>query len=296
MTFYIVDVFCTEKFSGNQLAVVICPEQITDTMLQTIAREFNFSETTFIFPGSRRDDSWPVRIFTPHSEVPFAGHPTLGTAWVIRNEMEKNKAATIVLDLKVGKIPVHFDDASGLQWMKQIEPRFGRVHPAAVFASILGLQEGSLDTRFPVRSVSTGIEFIMIPLKNLRAVQSASMNIGEYRDYFAGRQPDPLFIFCPETYEKENTINCRMFADEFGIPEDPATGSANGCLAAYLTEYEYFEKRSVDVRVEQGYEIGRKSILHIRTRPQGEHYNIEVGGGVIKIAGGEMEPLRGGPE
>jgi trans-2,3-dihydro-3-hydroxyanthranilate isomerase len=256
--------------------------------MQTIANEFHFSETAFVFPDVKEDGAYPVRIFTPHNEVPFAGHPTLGTAFIIRNELEKPPVDRITLNLKVGRIPVVFDDAGGLQWMKQIEPTFGSRHGPKQIAEIINLSEDDIDTRFPIEQVSTGIEFLIIPLKGLASVRAASTNLAKYNTYFDTATARDLFIFCPETYEEGNSINCRMFADIFGIPEDPATGSANGCLAAYLSKYKYFGSESVDLSVEQGYEIGRKSILRIKARRGDGRYNIEVGGKVIKVAEGTL--------
>lgn len=256
--------------------------------MQKIASEFHFSETTFVFPKEKNEVSYRVRIYTPKSEVPFAGHPTLGTAYVIRNELEEKDVSKILLNLNVGQIPVIFDDAREIQWMKQIEPVFGSKHNLKDIAEIIGLSESDVDLRFPIQGVSTGIEFLIIPLKGIAAVKRACVNLDRYQEYFKKSAQMPLFVFSPETYEKENQINCRMFADVFGIPEDPATGSANGCFAAYLSKYRFFGTDSINVKVEQGYEINRKSILHIRTRFENDKYNIEVGGKVIKVAQGNL--------
>jgi trans-2,3-dihydro-3-hydroxyanthranilate isomerase len=288
MRYFIADVFCREKYSGNQLAVVFSPGALPEKEMQRIANEFHFSETSFVFTNGKKDDAYPVRIFTPRNEVPFAGHPTLGTAYIIRNELEKAHAGHVNLDLKVGTIPVSFDDAAGLQWMKQIEPTFGAKHDPGRIAEILNLSVGDIDTRFPLQQVSTGIDFLIIPLNGLASVKKASTNLANYNTYFDEATARDLFIFCPETYEKANSINCRMFADIFGIPEDPATGSANGCLAAYLSKYKYFGSENVDLSVEQGYEIGRRSILRIKAHRENGRYNIEVGGKVIKVAEGTL--------
>lgn len=288
MKYFIVDVFCREKYAGNQLAVVIQDKPLTDTLMQNIASEFHFSETTFVNPEKNKDGSWNVRIFTPKNEVPFAGHPTLGTSWVIRNEIDKSPRKDLTLCVKAGLIPVAFDDESSALWMKQLEPVFGTVHEGAPIADFLSINTDDIDSRFPVQEVSTGINFLLVPLKNLTAVQKASLNFQHYLNYFAGSEPLPVFLFCPETYEKDNSINCRMFDDFSGIPEDPATGSANGCLAAYIVKNKYFGSHKTDITVEQGYEIDRKSILHLKANLENGLYNIEVGGSVIKTAEGEL--------
>ena len=288
MKFYIVDVFGEEKYSGNQLAVVIADNAVSPAAMQQIANEFHFSETTFVSSEQSGENEFATSIFTPKNEVPFAGHPTLGTAFIIRNEIVKRKVPEVILSLKVGKIPVSFDDASDLQWMSQIEPSFGLIHDAKGIAALINVSPDDIDTRFPIQNVSTGIEFVLIPLKTLGAIKKASTNLSLYKRYFIHGEPKPLFIFCPETYNKANRVNCRMFADAFGIPEDPATGSANGCLTAYLAKYQYFGTGQIDMRVEQGFEIGRKSILHLRCRHENERYAIKIGGNVIKIAEGML--------
>jgi trans-2,3-dihydro-3-hydroxyanthranilate isomerase len=286
MKFYIADVFGVEKYSGNQLAVVVPDEILSVSKMQQIANEFHFSETTFVSMKNSKANEFSVNIFTPKNEVPFAGHPTLGTAFIIKNEIVREKINEIFLNLKVGKIPVLFDDKYELQWMSQIEPTFGSIHNPEEVAGIIGLSSGEIDTQFPIQNVSTGIEFLLIPLKRLNSVKLASTNLAKYKEYFQKSEPKPLFVFCPETYEAANKINCRMFADVFGIPEDPATGSANGCLAAYLAKYNYLKTNQIEIKVEQGYEIGRKSILHLRSSYENGKYHIKVGGKVIKVAEG----------
>jgi trans-2,3-dihydro-3-hydroxyanthranilate isomerase len=306
MKYFILDVFCKEKYSGNQLAVVFAHASISDQEMQTIANEFHFSETTFVFGTDQGNKTWQakqtgvanqtdptdhsysVRIFTPKNEVPFAGHPTLGTAFIIREELENRGTNSIVLNLKAGNIPVAFEDGTNLLWMRQLEPQFGNTHDPDPIAHILGLEAHDIDDRFPIQEVSTGIGFMIVPLKNLAAVKKAATNMTNYKAYFGEGSGVPMLMFCPETYEPENRINCRMFAEAFGIPEDPATGSANGCLAAYLAEHRYFGTSQINITVEQGYEMGRKSILHLRSKKEQNKYNIEVGGRVIKVAEGKL--------
>lgn len=296
MNYYIVDVFAEEKYAGNQLAVVSAEEDLTVERMQQIAGEFHFSETTFVFPALSSDAGWRVRIFTPVNELPFAGHPTLGTAHIIRNKLINDRGdaelpAAIILDLDAGKTPVTFD-AGGLLWMRQKEPVFGIVHEPDRIAGIVGLEPEEIDGRFPVQDVSTGIPFTIIPVKSLAAVKKAGTNLQKYKTYYDGKEAVPVFIFCPDSYEADHHINCRMFADEFGISEDPATGSANGCLAGYLVKYRYFGTDEIDLQVEQGYEIGRKSILYLKAReteePAGAAIEVNVGGRVVQSAEGRL--------
>jgi trans-2,3-dihydro-3-hydroxyanthranilate isomerase len=287
MYFYLVDVFGNAKYSGNQLAVVILKKDLSKEKMQRIANEFHFSETTFVLLHDSQGKHFKVRIFTPQNEVPFAGHPTLGTAFIIRNEILKNNGNQIILDLKVGKILVSFS-RDELLWMKQIEPIFGVTHNPSDIAPIINISEEEIDGNFPIQNVSTGIEFMIIPLKKLKSIKAASTNLKNYNDYFQTGEPKPLFLFCPETYEKTNQLNCRMFADLFGIPEDPATGSGNGCLAAYLIKHNYFNSDNINIKVEQGFEIGRKSILYLMSSIKNGKIDINVGGKVIKIGEGRL--------
>ncbi|MDQ3003241.1 MAG: PhzF family phenazine biosynthesis protein [Fibrobacterota bacterium] len=258
--------------------------------MQKIALEFNFTETTFILDTRIHQGGYRVRIFTPRREVPFAGHPTLGTAYIIRKLLSKPGTAEIVLNLKAGHIPVRFEEkGSGLLWMKQLFPVFGKIHDAKPIAKILGLSLRDLDSHFPIQQVSTGFEFLLAPLKDLAAVKKARINMAAYGKYFGAVAGLPIFLFSPETYDPANRINARMFADGFGIPEDPATGSANGCLAGYLVKHGYLGVGPVNIRVEQGYEMGRKSILHLDARFKGRNIEVQVGGKVFEVAEGRLK-------
>jgi trans-2,3-dihydro-3-hydroxyanthranilate isomerase len=285
--FYIVDVFAEKKYAGNQLAVFREAGRLSGKEMQRIARETNFSETTFILRDEQRDGGYDVRIFTPEEEVPFAGHPTLGTAHVIREEILKGRAETIVLNLKVGKIPVT-SGQDGYCWMKQIEPEFGKLYPAAAMAAILGLPLSDLDERFPVQEVSTGLPFFMVPLKTIAALKSAKVNRDKYFAFIEGSWAKGILVFCPQAHEAQNDISVRVFVDYFGVPEDPATGSGNGCLAGYLVKHRYFGKDVIDIRSEQGYEIGRPSLLLLKAKQEGAGINVSVGGKSVIVAKGEF--------
>jgi len=290
LKFFITDVFAEVKFAGNRLAVILLDNEISSKSMQDIAFEFNFSETAFIMPFKKKSDAYKVRIFTPLNEVPFAGHPALGTAYIIKYELLNKKCEKVTLDLKAGMIPVTFkkDNNREVLWMKQNKPEFGIFHKAKDFAGILNLKKNDFDLRFPLQEVSTGLNFIIIPLKSLDAVKRAKIDLKKYFHYFKQKKPLPVFIFSSVTYEKENKINCRMFADIFGIPEDPATGSGNGCLAGYLVKYRYFNDDKIDLRVEQGYEINRKSILYLKAEETQNGIDVNVGGTVVKIAEGKF--------
>jgi trans-2,3-dihydro-3-hydroxyanthranilate isomerase len=290
-TFYIVDVFAEEKYAGNQLAVIRNAGSLTGDEMQLIAREMNYSETTFILSDDIVDGGFNVRIFTPAEEVPFAGHPTLGTAFVIQREILKKPAEKIILNLKAGQIPVTFNsngNGKDTLWMKQKPPVFGQTLEAGPVAQVLNLEEIEIDSRFPIQDVSTGLPFFIVPLKSLDALKKARINRDKYFQLIEDTHAKAIFIFCPETYNRGNDLAARAFVDCYGIPEDPATGSANGCLAGYLVKYKYLGTDPIDIRVEQGYEVDRPSLLFLRAQDKDGEIEVSVGGKVMPVAKGEL--------
>ncbi len=290
-TFYILDVFAEQKYTGNQLAVFRNAEGISEAEMQQIAKEMHFSETSFILSEEKRNGGYDVRIFTPEHEIPFAGHPTLGTAYLIQQEIIKEPVEKVVLNLKVGQIPVTFKylgEQVDIMWMKQINPAFGTVLDLSSLALVLNIEEQEIDPKFPIQEVSTGTPFIMVPLKTLNGVRQAKIDKTGYFKLIENLEAKAILVFCPQTYSQENDLNVRVFVDYYGIPEDPATGSANGCLAGYLAKYRYFGNDQIDIRVEQGQEIGRPSLLFLRAKVIEKEIQVEVGGKAIMVARGEF--------
>ena len=287
LTFHIVDVFAETKYAGNQLAVFRGAGELSGVEMQRIAREVNFSETTFILSDEPNKGGFEVRIFTPREEVPFAGHPTLGTAYIINQAILQDKANEVVLNLKVGQIPVRFSP-DGYCWMKQIQPVFGPTHEAGILADVLGLNVHDLDERFPVEEVSTGLPFFIVPLKTIAALRQAKVDQGKYFELIKNTLAKGILIFCPETHEAGNDLSVRVFVDYYGVPEDPATGSGNGCLAGYLVKQRYFGQERINIRSEQGYEIGRPSLLLLKAEGSGGKIDIAVGGKCVVVAKGEF--------
>jgi len=288
--FTIVDVFTEQKYAGNQLAVFRNSGGLSAEMMQAIAREMHFSETTFILSEEQNDGGYDVRIFTPGAEVPFAEHPTLGTAYVIQKEILVRPVDEVVLNLKVGKIPVTFDDTSGdgVLWMKQVDPEFGEILDTEKLSRVLGLDARDIDTRFPTQEVSTGLPHIIVPLTGLDALKRARISPEDYWRLIESTWAKAVMIFCPEGYSDRYDLSVRIFADYYGVPEDPATGSGNGCLAGYLIKNRYFGTESIDIRTAQGFEIGRPSLLFLRAAAMGDGIDISVGGKVIKVAEGDF--------
>src|SRR5215210_2883188 len=284
LTFYIVDVFAEEKYAGNQLAVVRGAADLPDETLQKIALEMNYSETTFVLSEEASEGGFDVRIFTPGGEVLFAGHPTLGTAYVIQQEILASPAEHITLKLKAGEIPVTFGE---ILWMRQLSPTFGTILDPASVAGTLGLERADLDDRYPVQEVSTGLPALIVPLRSLDALQRCRVHHDRYIELVENIEARNILVFCPEPHESAD-LSARMFAPGLGVPEDPATGSANGCLAGYLIEHNYFGTDSIDVRVEQGYEIDRPSLLYLQAHKRGDQTRVHVGGKVQLVAKGEL--------
>jgi len=291
LRFYIVDVFAESKLAGNQLAVFRDCANLTTVEMQAIASEMHFSETTFITSEEPHEGGHDVRIFTPNYELPFAGHPTLGTAYVIQSHIIKKPVKTVVLNYKVGQIPVTFSYKGGspdVIWMRQKLPTFGRTFDRRRIARVLGLRVSDVDSNFPVQLVSTGVPFVLVPLASLKAIRGIRIDATALSKLFYETNTTLIFAFTVETYSKKNHLNARGLGLPGTIPEDPATGSASGCLAAYLVRHRYFGEPEVDVRVEQGYEINRKSILLLRARNAAEGIEVNVGGRVRPVASGDF--------
>ncbi len=291
LDFNIVDVFAEEKFGGNQLAVFKNSRSLNTTEMQQIAKEMNYSETTFIRSDEQKNEGYDVRIFTPQTELPFAGHPTLGTAYVIQKEFMKTQVKKIQLNLKIGQIPVTLSYKSNqvdTLWMKQKTPIFGNTWEADIWAKILELDIDDIEEFYPIGEISTGFFCFIVPVKTLVAVKRASVNLKKFYKFIETTQAKSVLIFTKETLQKKNDLHVRFFGHYLGIPEDPATGSANGCLAAYLVKNKYFNTKKIEVRVEQGYELGRPSLLLLEAEKKGEDFSVRVGGKVYMVATGKL--------
>ena len=283
MKFYIVDCFAEEKYQGNELLVVVADRTVSDEEQQAIAREINFSETTFILSGRKEDGGYDVRIWTPNvGEVPFAGHPTLGTAHVIHKYLENEQCQEVKLNLKAGQIPVRISD-SGLV-MKQNQPEFGITIDRDIIADIYGIRPEEIREDYPVQWASTGLEAVVIPLKERDSLKKLVCDQEKFKRYIA-QYPEcncnHLFL----VDMGDNIFAARCLMEDF--VEDPATGSANGDLAGYFMKHNYFGRDEVDYTVIQGEDMGRKSVLQIHAEKHEDRYVIEVGGNVYTVASGD---------
>jgi trans-2,3-dihydro-3-hydroxyanthranilate isomerase len=286
LAFVQMDVFSSRPLEGNQLAVFTDGRGLSSEEMQAIAREMHFSETTFVLPDPAVPPGAParVRIFTVEEELPFAGHPTLGTAMVLRGA---GAAREVVLDLPVGRIPVAFEDRpeGAFGEMRQQDPRFGAVHDRADFARALGLSPDDLDPGLPVQTVSTGLPFTVVPIRSLATIRALQIDWGRAAAHLAHTEGRFLYFVCRETVDPAARLHARMI---FYGGEDPATGSAAGCCAAWMVAHGVARPEE-RVLIEQGLEAKRPSRIFVRAGLRGERVeNVRVGGHAVEVARGEL--------
>ncbi len=278
-----VDVFAAQPLEGNALAVFTDARGMSDAEMQAVARETNLSETTFVLPAPAGRPV-RVRIFTISEELPFAGHPTLGTAAVLHGA---TGADQILLELGVGEIPVTFERGPGVTFgeMRQRDPTFGAVHEAEDVARALGIAPAELDPALPVQTVSTGLAFAMVPFRSLAGLQALRLDLARVDAYLARTDAKLLYLVSRETVAPEALLHARMI---FYGGEDPATGSAAGCCAAWMVAHGV-ARPGERVLIEQGLEVRRPSRIYVRADAGGAGVtNVRVGGHMVEIARGEL--------
>jgi trans-2,3-dihydro-3-hydroxyanthranilate isomerase len=283
-----IDVFTDRRLTGNPLAVCLDGSGLTTEQMQDIARETNLSETTFVLPGdvdAERNRATRVRIFTVQEELPFAGHPTLGTAFVLRRS---SAAQEIRLELNVGTVPVHFEDSPGSSSfgeMTQKDPEFLLQHDPAAVARAIGLPVAELDTTLPVETISTGIPFTVVPIRKLSVLKTLRIDSVRSSEYLAQSGGRFFYFVCGETSDPGTRLRARML---FYGGEDPATGSAAGCTAAWMVAHGVAQPDE-RVSIEQGIEMKRPSRIFVRaSKSDNRVVNVRVGGNAIEIMRGEM--------
>jgi trans-2,3-dihydro-3-hydroxyanthranilate isomerase len=264
-----VDVFSERAFAGNQLAVVFDAEDLSATVMQDIAREMNLAETTFILPSRRPDCAARVRIFTPAREMPFAGHPTIGTAWVLAaNGLVPGSADRFRLDEEIGPVPVELEGdprAPCFVWMRHRDATFeAEVRDRDGVAAALGLKVDDLLPHVPIESGSTGNAFLYVPLRDAATVDRVVLDARRLEDVAPATAAIGVFVLAPDPDPAARRVYTRMFAPAHGVAEDPATGSASGALGAYLVRHGLVRAEG-DTRIvsEQGTKMRRQSFVHI---------------------------------
>ncbi len=281
------DVFSSKALEGNSLAVFFDARGLNDAEMQAIAREMNLSETTFIFPREKtveNERGVRVRIFTVQEELPFAGHPTLGTAFALRGG---SGASRITLDLNVGKVPVQFDDSvqPAFGEMTQVDPVFGMRHDREAVAQATGLPREDFDESLPIETVSTGVPFTITPLKSLEAIKNLRIDMHGVSEYAQRTNAKFFYFVSRETADPAARLHARML---FYNGEDPATGSAAGCAAAWMVAHGVANSDE-RVLIEQGIEMQRPSRIFVRASQNGNRIvNVRVGGNAVEVMRGEV--------
>jgi trans-2,3-dihydro-3-hydroxyanthranilate isomerase len=285
LKFVHVDVFTSVPLEGNSLAVFPDARGLTDDHMQAVAREMNLSETTFILPGNDgAAKGVRTRIFTVQEELPFAGHPTLGTAFVLRGS---TKAEEVALELNVGKVVVRFEEKPGdavFGEMTQKDPQLGAIHDRETVARAAGLKVADLDPSLPIQTVSTGLQFTIVPLRG-DAMSALNVNVKTSAEYLEKSGGKFFYFVTRETANPGVRLHARMF---FYNGEDPATGSAAGCTAAWMVAHSVAQPDE-RVLIEQGIEMKRPSRIFVRAgRTDDRVVNVRVGGNAVEILRGEI--------
>ncbi len=288
--FVTLDVFTHRRFAGNPLAVVLDAEGLDDAAMQTIGREFNLSETVFVLPPKNPAHRASYRIFTPAREMPFAGHPTVGTALLLARMDGGNAARDLVLEAQVGPVPCHVVPAEGVaRFALPVLPKeVGPADPVPALAAALTLADRDIGfADFVPGAWSGGAPFTLVPLASRDAVRRARPDLVKFD---ALRGPPLLFIFSREAAEPGHHFHARMFAPSFGVLEDPATGSAVAAFAGLLARHGGLADGTHTFVIEQGYEMGRPSQITLgMTLAGGKLTAGTVGGGAVTVSDGTIE-------
>ncbi len=287
-----VDVFTDRALTGNSLAVFLDGRGLSTEHMQDLAREMNLSETTFILPGDAATEKTRgvrVRIFTVQEELPFAGHPTLGTAFVMRGQASASASPEEVrLDLNAGTVPVRFTQPASQPLfgeMTQKEPEFGAIHDVAAVARLTGLTAADFDDSVPIQTVSTGVPFTLVALRSLPKVQKLRLDLDASAEYLARSGGKFFYFVCRETVDPKARLHARMI---FYNGDDPATGSAAGCCAAWMVAHGVAASEE-QVLIEQGLEMRRPSRIFVRAKKQDNHVvNVRVGGNCVEVLRAEV--------
>ena len=290
LPFYIVDVFAEHSYAGNPLAVVVDEATLPKETMQKIAAEMNFSETTFIHPVPESNNGYRINIFTPSKEIVFAGHPVLGSAKIIRDYIASKPDLAVTLNLTVGEIPVSFEQQNGneIAWFRAPPMMFQDTVAHEIIAPTVGLDAQDIDSALPVQVVSAQTAAIIVPLKTLAALQKCRLDLAAFAPLKQQGLPPLMYLYCSQTRFENNDLSARFFFEANGVREDPATGNGAAFLGAYLLKNRVFQKSGFSVRIEQGYEINRPSLVMLRAQLQDDLADINVGGNVIEVIRGEL--------
>lgn len=296
--FYTADVFTDSIFGGNPLAVIPDARGLETDQMQLVAREFNLSETVFVFPPEVPGHARRLRIFTPAAELPFAGHPTIGTAHILASIGEialAGEVTRIILEEGIGpvEVSIHVDQNQPVfvEFLAARLPEYGPTPPPAeTIASLLSLEASDLVTEDGLQAVSCGVPFLFLPMRNRDAVRRARIQREQWENLLSSFWAPHIYVFTREVQREGSDLHARMFAPALGIAEDPATGAAATALAGYLGMRDPVQDGPLRWTIEQGFEMGRPSILKVNAeKKKGEIVAIRVGGATVRVSEGIME-------
>jgi trans-2,3-dihydro-3-hydroxyanthranilate isomerase len=297
--FYTADVFSDRIFGGNQLAVFPKAQGLTTEQMQRVAKEFNLSETVFVFPPETPQGTRRLRIFTPAVELPFAGHPTIGTAYILGAIGEialQEDVTAIILEEDVGAVPVKIRTEQGKPVYSELNvaklPEFGlQPPPITELAAMLSLEASDLlDGEDRPQAFSCGLPYLFIPLRDREVLGRVKLNQERWKQLLSNYWASSVYVFCYDPELKGSHIRGRMFDPGYGIAEDPATGSAAAALAGYLGIRNKLTDGTLKWVVEQGFEMGRPSILHVEADKENNQIKaVRVGGRSVLVSEGIME-------
>jgi trans-2,3-dihydro-3-hydroxyanthranilate isomerase len=288
LTYHLVDVFTDQQFGGNQLAVFPDGQGLAPELMQKIARELNLSETTFIMPPTDDSADFRVRIFTPQVELPLAGHPTVGTAYILRREEMIEPVGVTRLEEGVGVINVSLEADQSVVMHQPIPHLGGIFEDRGTAADLLSLSPADLDERYPAQAVGAGVPFLFIPVKTLDAMGRIRFRLDVWERAFKDFEAPHIFTFSTETESPDSTVHSRAFVPAVGIFEDPATGAASGPLGVYLVKHGIVED-GTHILSEQGIEMGRPSYINISvTQTDGEISGVSIGGTCVYVGQGVL--------
>ncbi|RED26275.1 trans-2,3-dihydro-3-hydroxyanthranilate isomerase [Flavobacterium cutihirudinis] len=284
LPFYIVDVFADKKYAGNQLAVFLDAQNLSSAEMQQIAREINFAESTFVTKLDRENNKAEIRIFTPAHEMQFAGHPIIGTSWVLMNKIFENSPTEIKLEVPIG--PIEIRKSEGLVWLKAAQPKFWDVFSKQDFTQFSNLQLSDFENQFPIQEVTTGSAFVMVPLSSERALENLVLDkdkADQWMKQHCKTDHRGLYFYY---FEGTKVMSRLLYIEHNQLMEDAATGSASTCLQASLLKY---NTKEIELINHQGDYINRPSEIYFKGKLTNDKYDIEIGGNVQFVAKGEWE-------
>ena len=284
LPFYIVDVFAEKKYSGNQLAVFTGAGILNTEEMQKIAREINFAESTFITKLDNENCVAEIRIFTPEHEMQFAGHPIIGTSWVLMNRIFENQPKNISLSVPIGVIPIF--QSGDLVWLQAAQPQFLDAFSAKDFLKFSNLSITDFDDTFPIQDVTTGSAFVIVPLKSKKALENLVLDKVEMNQWLQANCKTNHRAIYFYFLEENNLVSRMLYIEDNQLKEDSATGSASTCLQAFLLKYYSAEIQIVN---HQGEFINRASQIYFDGKLANNHFDIKIGGKTQFIAKGEWE-------